>query len=116
MGELNLEEILNESERVETKFKQIPKFPPVMRDISLVVSKDTPVAEVERIIRDSSKFLEKIELFDVYEGKGIPEGKKSVAFSLTFRAPDKTLSDEEVNKIVDGIIKSLSEKGIQLRG
>ncbi len=116
VGELNLEEILNESERVETKFKQIPKFPPVMRDISLVVSKDTPVAEVERIIRDSSKFLEKIELFDVYEGKGIPEGKKSVAFSLTFRAPDKTLSDEEVNKIVDGIIKSLSEKGIQLRG
>ena len=68
------------------------------------------------MIRESAKFLEKIALFDVYEGKGIPEGKKSVAFSLTFRAPDRTLSDEEVNKILGVIIDSLGRIGATLRG
>jgi phenylalanyl-tRNA synthetase beta chain len=116
IGELNLEKLIELSEKVETKFKPIPKFPPVTRDISLIADEDIPVSEIEKIIRENSKFLERIELFDVYKGKGIPEGKRSVAFSLTFRAPDRTLSDEEVNRIVDGIIESLSKNGVQLRG
>jgi len=74
-----------------------------------------PVAQIEKVIRAKGKNLEKLELFDVYEGKGIPEGKKSVAFSLTFRAPDRTLSDEEVNKVLADIINELSKIGANLR-
>lgn len=116
VGEVDLEELLKVSEEVKVEFKPIPKFPPVMRDIAVLVDRDTPVLEIERVIRESSKFLEKISLFDVYKGEGIPEGKKSVAFSLIFRAPDRTLSDEEVNRILSVIIDSLGKIGATLRG
>ncbi len=116
VGEIDLEYLLARSREVRTKFKPIPKFPPVKRDIAVLVDKGLPVSEVQRVIEESAKFLEKVELFDVYEGKGIPEGKKSVAFSLTFRAPDRTLSDEEVNEIIGGIIDKLSKIGATLRG
>ena len=116
VGEVDLEELLEASKKVEPRFKPIPKFPPVMRDIAILVDRETPVAEIEKVIRERAKFLEKVTLFDVYEGKGIPEGKKSVAFSLTFRAPDRTLSDEEVNRILSAIIDSLAKIGATLRG
>ncbi len=116
VGEVDLEELLKASNEVKTEFKPIPKFPPVMRDIAVLVDRETPVAEVEKVIRENAKFLEKLTLFDVYEGKGIPEGKKSVAFSLTFRTPDKTLSDDEINKILSAIIDSLAKIGANLRG
>ncbi len=116
VGEVDLEELLEASKEVEPRFKPIPKFPPVMRDIAVLVDRETPVAEIEKVIRERAKFLEKVTLFDVYEGKGIPEGKKSVAFSLTFRAPDRTLSDEEVNRILSAIMDSLAKIGATLRG
>ncbi|RUM90742.1 MAG: phenylalanine--tRNA ligase subunit beta [Thermovibrio sp.] len=116
VAEVNLEELLKLSKEIRTTFKPIPKFPPVKRDLSLIVDRDVPVSEIKQVIEESGKYLERLELFDVYEGKGIPEGKKSVAFSLTFRAPDRTLSDEEINRIVDGIIKELSKIGATLRG
>ena len=116
VGEVDLEELLEASKKVEPRFKPIPKFPPVMRDIAILVDRETPVAEIEKVIRERAKFLEKVTLFDVYEGKGIPEGKRSVAFSLTFRAPDRTLSDEEVNRILSAIIDSLAKIGATLRG
>ena len=116
VGEVDLEELLKASKEVKPRFKPIPKFPPVMRDIAVLVDRETPVVEIEKAIKESAKFLEKVTLFDVYEGKGIPEGKKSVAFSLTFRAPDRTLSDEEVNRILSAIIDSLAKIGATLRG
>ncbi len=115
VGELNIGKLLEFSKDEKIAFKQIPKFPPVTRDIAVLVSVDTPVGELEKIIRGSAKYLEKLKLFDVYMGKGIPEGKKSVAFSLVFRSPEKTLSDEEINKILNGIIKALEKSGATLR-
>jgi phenylalanyl-tRNA synthetase beta chain len=115
LAELNLEQLLKLSQEKEVKFKPIPKFPPVIRDLAVVVDKGTPVEEIEKVIRERGRHLEKLKLFDVYEGKGIPEGKKSVAFSLTFRAKDRTLSDEEVNKIMADIIESLEKAGAKLR-
>ena len=116
VAEIELEKLLKLAKEERIEFKSIPKFPPVMRDIAVIVDEDTPVAQIERVIRESAKHLEKVELFDVYTGKGVPEGKKSVAFSLSFRAPDRTLSDEEVNKILAVIIESLDKIGAKLRG
>ena len=115
VGELDLGELLKLSEERKIVFRQIPKFPPVTRDIAVLVDLHVPVAEIERVIRSSAKYLEKLKLFDVYTGKGIPEGKKSVAFSLVFRSLDKTLSDEEVNEIMNVIIKELEKIGAKLR-
>ncbi|WP_457677715.1 phenylalanine--tRNA ligase subunit beta [Thermovibrio sp.] len=116
VAELELETLLGLSMEEKVEFKKIPKFPPVIRDIALIVDKEVEVSQIEKVIRQAAKHLEKLELFDIYEGKGIPEGKKSVAFSLTFRAPDRTLSDEEVNKILTAIIEKLSKIGANLRG
>ena len=115
IAELNLDKLLSKALTTKTTFRQIPKFPPVTRDIAIIVDKTTPVAELEKIISSKAKHLESLKLFDVYEGKGIPEGKKSVAFSLKFRAKDKTLSDEEVNTIMNAIIKELENYGATLR-
>jgi phenylalanyl-tRNA synthetase beta chain len=115
VAELNLEKLLDLSRERRISYKLVAKFPPVKRDLAVVVDREVPVAQIEKVIRAKGKNLEKLELFDVYEGKGIPEGKKSVAFSLTFRAPDRTLSDEEVNKVLADIINELSKIGANLR-
>jgi phenylalanyl-tRNA synthetase beta chain len=115
IGEFNIDRLLELSKEKRIAFKQIPKFPPVTRDIAVLVGIDTPVGELEKIIRGSAKYLEKMRLFDIYMGEGIPEGKKSVAFSLVFRSPEKTLSDEETNRILNGIIKELEKVGATLR-
>jgi phenylalanyl-tRNA synthetase beta chain len=115
VAEFNLEKLLSLAREEKTSYKPVAKFPPVKRDLAVVVDRETPVAQIERVIREKGKNLEKLELFDVYEGKGIPEGKKSVAFSLTFRAPDRTLSDEEVNKVLADIIDELAKIGANLR-
>ena len=115
VGELVLSELLKISAGRTHYFRKIPRFPPVTRDIAVLVDIDKPVAEVERAIREAGRHIEKVRLFDVYTGAGIPEGKKSVAFSITFRSLDKTLSDEEVNRIVNDIIDRLQKIGASLR-
>ncbi|WP_163328380.1 phenylalanine--tRNA ligase subunit beta [Desulfurobacterium thermolithotrophum] len=115
VGELSLDRLVEFSKEREIFFKQIPKFPPVTRDIAVLVDADMPVGKLEEVIKSSAKYLEKLKLFDLYKGKEIPEGKKSVAFSLVFRSKEKTLSDEEVNKILNGIIKALEKFGATLR-
>ena len=76
-----------------------------------------PVAEIiERIYSFQNKYLKRVELFDIYSGKGIPEGKKSVAFRITYQALQKTLKDKEVDKIHGQLASYLTKKGdIQLR-
>ncbi|WP_456456015.1 phenylalanine--tRNA ligase subunit beta [Thermovibrio sp.] len=113
--ELSLDLLLELSVSSQIKFEKLAKFPPVMRDIAVLVDEGVPVAQIEKVIRDSARYLEKLTLFDVYKGKGVPEGKKSVAFSLTFRAPDKTLSDQEVNEIMAKIVNNLDKIGAKLR-
>ena len=99
------------------KFKELPKFPAVTRDIAMLVDKTIPVADIEEIIvRASGKNLESVSLFDVYEGEQIPEGKKSVAYSAVYRAADRSLTGEEVQKSFDKVVRSLEHQlGAQLR-
>jgi phenylalanyl-tRNA synthetase beta chain len=104
------------SERKEIKFKRLPKFPPITRDISLICDESLPVSKIERAIRKSGgKFLEKVELFDIYKGEGIPEGKKSLTYALSFRSEEKTFSDEEVSKFLNAIIEALDKIDVKLR-
>ena len=101
----------------EVKYKQLPKFPAVTRDIAMLVDSAVPVAKLEAVmVKAGGKLLESVNLFDVYEGKQIPEGKKSVAYSAVFRAADRSLTNEEVNVIFDKILKNLEkDAGAQLR-
>ncbi len=92
-------------------FKPFPKYPPVKRDIAVVLDDEVPYLLVEGIIRDmGGQFLEEIQFFDFYKGPNIPSGKKSLAFSLTFRHPQRTLLDSEVNQYLEKIESELSSK------
>lgn len=99
------------------EFKQVPKFPAVNRDLALMCKKEIEVGQLDFLIKQrGGKLLESFSLFDVYEGSQIPEGFKSVAYSLTFRASDHTLEEEEINKFVKKILKGLEfELGVTIR-
>ena len=100
----------------DRKYEGIAKVPAVIRDLSMVVDKSIFVGQIEAVIKKcGGKLLEKVELFDVYEGEQVADGKKSVAYSMTFRAKDKTLEDAEVGKIIEKIIAELGKMGITLR-
>lgn len=100
----------------DRKFSDIAKYPSVTRDISMVMPKSIMVGQIEDIIeRKGGKILESYSLFDIYEGNQIMEGYKSVAYSITFRAPDRTLEDKDVTEAMNRILKSLKELGIELR-
>ncbi|MBO4954363.1 MAG: phenylalanine--tRNA ligase subunit beta [Clostridia bacterium] len=97
-------------------YKALPRFPSMNRDLALIVDRDTTAADIEACIRRAGKkMLCDVQLFDVYQGKQIEEGKKSMAYSLVFRAEDRTLTDAEVNTAVERILKALSEMGATLR-
>ena len=99
------------------KSKELPKFPAVTRDLAVVVDKGVPAGHVEKIIRQrGGKLLESCALFDCYEGAQLPEGKKSLAYSLFFRTPDGTLTDEDVSKPMKKILNGLETMlGAELR-
>ncbi len=110
VGELSFENIFLNMAK-EIKFKELPKFPAVTRDIAMLVDKTVPVGSIEAVIRkNAGKNLEAVKLFDVYEGEQIPEGKKSVAYSAVFRAADRSLTGEEVQNIFDKILKKLEKE------
>lgn len=113
--EINLDKLL--AKRVsKMKFKEISKFPNIKKDLALLVSKDKTSKEVETLIKKKAgKLLLDISVFDVYEGKNINEDKRSIAYSLTFGAPDRTLNDDEINTVLENIIKDLENKGIEIR-
>lgn len=116
IGELDFENVfLNIG--TDVKFKELPKYPAVTRDIAMLVDKTVPVADIEEVVKKASgKLLESINLFDVYEGEQIPEGKKSVAYSAVYRALDRSLTGDEVQKVFDKVLKNLENQlGAQLR-
>ena len=101
----------------DRKYEGIAKFPASTRDLSMVMDKFIFVGQVEEVIRkNGGKLLESFKLFDVYEGEQVGKGKKSVAYSMTFRAKDRNLEAEEVNAATDKIIEGLKKLGIELRG
>ena len=100
----------------DRKYSGIAKFPAVTRDISMVMPKSIMVGQVEEVIEKmGGKYLESYALFDLYEGAQIKQGHKSVAYSITFRAQDRTLEDTDVTTAMDKIVKELESMGIELR-
>ncbi|HAB60612.1 MAG TPA: phenylalanine--tRNA ligase subunit beta [Lachnospiraceae bacterium] len=98
------------------KYEGIAKYPAVTRDISMVMEKSILAGDVEAIIRkNGGKILESVTLFDIYEGAQIKEGHKSMAYSISFRAKDRTLEDKDVNEVMTKILNGLSKIGIELR-
>ncbi len=100
----------------EKRYAPLPKFPASTRDLAVLCDDVLPVADIQKIIRQKAgKLLEKLELFDVYKGTQIPEGKKSVAYSLALRAADHTLTVEECDKVMNAIFDALSSIGADVR-
>lgn len=116
IAELNLD-VLYKYADFNKKYSAIPKFPAVTRDIALIVDEEVLVQDIEDIIvKQGSNILESAKLFDVYKGKQIADGKKSIAYAIVYRKEDKTLTDEEVNKVHEKILRSLEHKlGAELR-
>ncbi|MDR2980613.1 MAG: phenylalanine--tRNA ligase subunit beta [Puniceicoccales bacterium] len=118
---LTQENFANNPKRV--RFQDWSTFPPVSKDVALVVDATLPAADVIDKVRGAASkaagkafALEDVACFDVYTGAGLPEGKKSLAFSITFRAPDKTLTDDVVNKAFEQIMTTLEKgSGYQVR-
>ncbi|MDP8239274.1 MAG: phenylalanine--tRNA ligase subunit beta [Candidatus Hatepunaea meridiana] len=98
-------------------YQQLPRYPAVLRDLAFVVNDDLQAGNLEEILgKYGGKYLSEVELFDLFSGKGVPVGKKSLAFHLTFRSAKRTLSDAEVDKSIKRIVsKALDEAGAVLR-
>jgi phenylalanyl-tRNA synthetase beta chain len=109
-------EILAELANFGTKYKGVAKFPAVTRDISLVMKKNILAGQVEEVIRNNGgKLLESYKLFDVYEGEQLGADEKSLAYSIQFRANDRTLEDKDVTTIMDKILKKMEVLGVKIR-
>ena len=100
-----------------TRFQPIPKYPETYRDISILVDQTVPSQTISELIRQTSgPLIRRVELYDQYQGKKLPPGKKSLTFALSFQSPEKTLTDDEVNPIFTRIVENLSEQlGAALR-
>ena len=116
-AELDWSTLAAMTSRRGTTFSPLPKAMPVKRDLSLLLDSTTSFADVEKVVRQSDrKFLRDVTLFDVYEGKGLPEGKKSYAISMTLRDDEKTLNDKAVDAVMNKIIANLKKQlGAELR-
>ncbi len=100
----------------DRKYEGIAKYPAVMRDISMVVPKEIMVGQIEDVIAQrGGKILEDYQLFDIYEGDQIKAGYKSVAYSITFRAKDRTLEEADITAAMKKILNGLEGMGIELR-
>lgn len=111
---IKLEEFM-ECSGSDVKYSELPRFPASVRDLSLVCDNEVSNGEITDTISKAAKHLESIQLFDIYTGEQIPEGKKSLSYKLTFRKSDGTMTDEECDKITGKILNALSENGITLR-
>lgn len=95
----------------EPTFTPLPKYPAVSRDLALICDEEITVAQVEDVIvAAAGKLLRQVKLFDVYRGVGVPEGKKSLAFSLELRADDRTLTDADSEAVTTKVLSALAEK------
>lgn len=110
IADLDFDKIVDNT-NLDRKYKPLPKYPAILRDIAVVVDKDVLVGELQKaIIENGEGLIENVELFDVYTGEQVQEGKKSVAFSITYRSYDRTLVDDEINSIQERIIEGLEKK------
>lgn len=114
--EINLDKLLAKKTG-KMKFKEISKYPTISKDLAILIDKNISADEISKAIKKSAgSLLTKTEIFDVYEGKNIPEGKRSIAYSLSFGTNDRTLTDEEINNVMNKVIENLQNKmGAELR-
>ena len=98
------------------KYKEYSKFPEVKKDLAMLVNSDVASIDIAKDIKKAAgSLLQNVEVFDVYQGKGIEDGKKSIAFSLTFGANDRTLTDEEVNDAINKVLIQCEKAGYKIR-
>ena len=103
--------LLTKVKETVTTMKALPLFPPALRDLSVTAPRATTIADITKWIRGAGKErVTSVQLFDVYQGKGVPEGYRSLAFRLEYRAPDRTLTDAEVQEIQQRIVSQLERK------
>lgn len=103
--------------KIAPKFKELPKFPPIMIDISVVFDQTKEIAEIKNYIASADKqLIRDVEFFDLYEGGNIGKGKKSVAFKVTLQSPDRTLNDKEMTEVQKKIFENLQKAGGVIRG
>ena len=109
-AELALQNVMELADMTKA-FKPLPKYPSMTRDIALLVDESVQVGQIEEVIRESAdEILRDVKLFDIYRGIPIPPGKKSLAFTLTYRHDDRTLTDDEVVKVHDKVLSDLATK------
>ena len=112
---IDIEKVLSKRDP-SVRYEAIANFPASTRDLSLDVPKDITAGEIEAVFKKyGTKNLESFSLFDIYEGEQVREGRKSMAYNIVFRAPDRSLSDDDVNPAIEKILKGLSEIGVELR-
>ncbi len=116
LAEVNVTKLVKYA-KANKKYTEVPKFPAVERDIAVIVNEEVEVGQIEKIVtKKAKKLLERIQLFDIYRSEKLGENKKSVAYSLIFRDKSKTLSDEEINGIMETIVSELEKQlGAELR-
>ncbi len=113
--EINLDKLL-EKKTGKMKYKEISKFPSVKKDLAVVIDKDITSEEIAKQIKKlAGNLLLGSKIFDVYTGENIEESKKSIAYSLEFGAADRTLTDDEINAILEKIIAGLEKQGAIIR-
>ncbi len=107
---------LKESSKSNVSYQPIAKFPAVIRDLALICDNETPVGDLKKVIKQSAgNLLEKVSIFDIYKGEQIPQNKKSVALNISLRSQESTLTDDQVNIIIEKTIKTFNKMGITLR-
>ncbi|MGC8743596.1 MAG: phenylalanine--tRNA ligase subunit beta [Verrucomicrobiia bacterium] len=110
MAEIDLD-LLISKRNIARIYKQLPQFPGIRRDVAMIVPETVTHDAILQIIKKAKpQYLEDVQLFDVFRGKNIPEGQKSVAYAFTYRSNEKTLTDAEVNKIHDALVAELKAK------
>lgn len=115
VAKLNIPEMFELAE-TDISYKPMPKFPATTRDLSLICDDALPAGDIEKTIKKAAgKLLEKVTLFDVYKGKQIAEGKKSISYSISMRSHDGTLTDEQTDSVMKKVLKALEAIGAELR-
>jgi phenylalanyl-tRNA synthetase beta chain len=110
-AELNWDNLMKENKNVSVKYSEITKFPSVRRDLALLIDKNVSFAEIEKTAYQADKkILKEVNLFDVYEGKNLPEGKKSYAVGFILQDDEKTLNDKQIESVMSKIQKNLEDQ------
>ena len=116
-ADISMDNLILEQKNSKTTFTELPKYPEVRRDLALLIDKTVRFKEISDLANKMErKLLRAVDLFDVYEGKGVPEGKKSYAVSFILRDDEKTLNEKQIEKIMEKLIQAFDrELGATLR-